>query len=446
MVSLPAPASFQGGQNARPRFNTGQQWLSGPEEERERNMNWLIALAGFAGIMAVFSTVVTIGVEATHKFLASRRNGLMEMMRSLHENVVIRLDPADGRASPARDARAFAAAMVRSPSSGGRGFKLTPWSWGLNILHHRFERLSKRQFAEQLAQTEFGSRLAGLDRSAIQRTLGQLAYEFDRHGAAQSDYFRRRAKVYSAFIAFFFVAFGNINAIEIYKHLAGNEAATSRIIPLLEQPGLIPDAEIRLAAAGPGSSDEIARDYLQMIERLQADTALPIGRGYFPFCEPASAPPQPDPRCADDLGSVSVFGHALPGWAARAFHRDTYGDWVVWFLSIVTTAGLLGLGAPFWFELFSKTASLATGQTVRLRQEAAQAAAPLPAGMRGAEETDIAGMTEAFLIAAGRPERAYASVDTGLSAGMRLGAASADAARGAPGSLGLRMPPGAVDG
>jgi hypothetical protein len=415
-------------------------------------MSWLIALAGFAGIMAVFSTVVTVGVEATHKMLASRRNGLMEMMRSMHENVLTRLDRpgAPGEAASAsREGRAFAATMVRSPSSGGRGRKLTPWDWGLNILHHRFERLSKRQFAEQLAQTEFGQQLAQQDRASIQRTLGQLAYEFDRHGAAQSDYFRRRAKVYSALIAFAFVAFGNINAIEIYKHLANNEAAVSRLVPVMEQGAMMQQAQI--AAREPTAPVEVAASYQRTMEMLKAESALPVGRGYFPFCEESAAPPQPDPRCAPDVGEMALFGVALPPWAARAVHEDTFGDWAVWLLSIVATAGLLGLGAPFWFDLFSKAASMTTGQIARLKPDAVPAAErAVPAGLRGAEETDVPGMTDALLIAAGYPERAYPGTGAGDGApgGMRLGAASAETAGpGAQaGSFGFRLPPGAVKG
>ena len=42
-------------------------------------MSWLVALVAFAGIMGVFSTVVTVAVEAYHKALSLRRSGLQEM-------------------------------------------------------------------------------------------------------------------------------------------------------------------------------------------------------------------------------------------------------------------------------------------------------------------------------------------------------------------------------
>ena len=71
------------------------------------------------------------------------------------------------------------------------------------------------------------------------------------------------------------------------------------------------------------------------IRGMQAEVAtlgnlgVPIGYGYFPYCQPRSNGTQIDTACA---------GKERSGFAA-------------WFLSTLLAGLLIGLGAPFWFDL-----------------------------------------------------------------------------------------------
>lgn len=427
-------------------------------------MSWLVALAAFAGIMAIFSTVVTVAVEAFHKALSLRRSGLQEMLRSMHQSAIRRLDPSlsekEGK-TLRKEAARFANSMTRSPSYGGEGRWWWPSNWGLNISQRRFERLSKRQFAEQLSQTEFGRKLLRADRASIQRALSELAYEFDRVGVAQGDYFRRRAKVVSGLFAFGFVAIGNINAIEIYTSLARNEAMAGRAISFVESTfeGSAPAAP----AIGSSSEKVVVDDYLSAIEQVQLQTRLPIGRAYFPFCEGIlvsgdEAARRVDERCGDKPsdGSVKIPFTDQMLFVPSSINQavESPGNWFVWLMSVIATAGLLGLGAPFWFDMFNKAASLAGRQVVQAKQAAAaedSAGSQSLPSKRGGEDADIQEMTDAFLIAGGQASRSLAG---GASApmGARLGLSSLEVVSGArggperPAQPGLRRPPGAVRG
>ncbi|WP_213271923.1 hypothetical protein [Hyphomonas sp.] len=426
-------------------------------------MSWLVALAAFAGIMAIFSTVVTVAVEAFHKALSLRRSGLQEMLRSMHLNVVRRLDAslAEKDFKGLRNSAAeFADGMTRSPSYGGHGRWWWPSNWGLNISQRRFERLSKRQFAEQLAQTEFGKKLLRSDRASIQRVLSELAYEFDRVGVAQGDYFRRRAKVLSGVFAFGFVAIGNINAIEIYSSLARNEAVAGRAISFVESTfQQAPTAEIEPQAA---DGTEVVSDYLTAIDEIQLKTRLPVGRAYFPFCEGILVSGETVARRVDDRcdetpshGQVRIPFVDETLFVPSALNQalKSPGNWFVWLMSVVATAGLLGLGAPFWFDLFNRAASLAGRQVVQAKQAAAAedsaVVASLPA-KRGSEEANIQEMTDSFLIAGGQASRALGGGGV-APMGARLGQSSLNVVSG-PSSVegqpqaGLRRPPGAVRG
>jgi len=429
-------------------------------------MSWLVALVAFAGIMAVFSTVVTVAVEAYHKAFSLRRSGLEEMLRSMHLQVVSRLDQTltDGdRPTLIRASGEFAKAITLSPSYGGQGRWWWPSNWRLNISQRRFEHLSKRQLAEQLAMTEFGKRLVMADRTTIQRVMAEVAYQFDRIGAAQSDYFRRRAKVISGLFAFAFVAAGNINALEIYQHLASSEASSGRVIALVEQ--IAAEGGIVLPQAGaaepPGRLPEPS--YLEAVARLQASSQLPVGRAYFPFCEglePAGGGPRQrvDTRCQEPAARLSLwvidpqYSVSVPSVVGNALARPA--SWIVWLMSVIATAGLLGLGAPFWFDVFNRAAALAGRQVTQAKALAAaedSRSRPSRPGARGGEDADAAEMADALLMAGGQAHRC-GSAGPDAPAGLRLGPASAERTRptgppvspALPGSL--RPAPGAVKG
>ncbi len=431
-------------------------------------MSWLVALVAFAGIMGVFSTVVTVAVEAYHKALSLRRSGLQEMLRAMHMQVVSRLDkalPEDDQRALIKASSQFAKSMTKSPAYGGHGRWWWPANWGLNISQRRFERLSKRQLAEQLAQTDFGKRLVMADRLTIQGVMAEMAYEFDRIGAAQSDYFRRRAKVISGVIAFAFVAIGNINAIEIYKHVAKNEASAGRAIEFVEKLGS-EQAILEQAKSEVSSNTENATvdTYLLAVERVQVKAELPIGRAYFPFCEGMVLPgtegrQNVDPELCpapDKVYEMWVFDKSnkllVPAVVGNAVERPWV--WIVWLVSIITTAGLLGLGAPFWFDVFNKASALAGRQVTQAKAAAAEEekkSQPSKSGLRGGEDADAEEMAEALLIASGQAHRCR-STGAGAPMGLRLGPASADQLKGTPAApsnappQSIRLAPGVVKG
>lgn len=425
-------------------------------------MSWLVALAAFAGIMAVFSTVVTVAVEAFHKALSLRRSGLQEMLRSMHLNVITRLDaslPEEDRKALRKSAAEFANSMTKSPSYGGEGRWWWPSNWGLNISQRRFERLSKRQFAEQLAQTDFGRKLLKKDRATIQRVLSELAYEFDRVGVAQGDFFRRRAKVFSGLVAFGFVAIGNINAIEIYTGLARSEAVAGRAISFVE--GTFDANGQILPGVSPAEKRETVESYMTAVEDVQAKTQLPVGRAYFPYCEGLQVAGEATRRVVDERcrADVAPLAFAIPFTEQNIEVPSSFrqamvspGNAFVWLMSIIATAGLLGLGAPFWFDVFNQAASMAGRQITQAKQAAVDDSAGKGSSpsKRGGEEADLHEMTDSFLISGGQASRSRMG---GASApmGIRLGAASADTRPGAsgpdrPAQTGLRRPPGAVRG
>ncbi|MCG8443769.1 MAG: hypothetical protein MI723_18360 [Caulobacterales bacterium] len=409
-------------------------------------MAWVLALVAFAGVMTILSTIVTVVVELIHKVFSMRKTGLQEMLRALHDNVIQDLEEGRPhepdllqRGGRSKNAAAFAKAMTASPAYGGGGRWWWPANWRLiGVFQRRFERLSRRQFAEQLAQTEYGRRLAAQDRDAVRRALATSIYEFDRYGVAQTDFFRRRAKVFSAIAAFAFAVLANVNAPELYLHLATNDASLRQTLSLLDDADL--DGQIGRAQAAQAAIDEqIARleqadgegnvaaledqretayavrgEIVEIVDTLSGDSRLPIGRRYFPYCLDPLADVE---QCGGGAGLALAGGAPQaaaaggPAWLSPTIWRlaTSPGDGFIWLVSMIATAGLLGLGAPFWFNLYSKAGAV-VGLAASRRMSApppgaGEAAIPVsaPTGARGSEEPTLEESVDAFLIASGKP-------------------------------------------
>lgn len=408
-------------------------------------MNWLLALLAFSGLMAVLSTIVSVSVEATHKIFDMRGQGLQEMLRALHDSVLVDIDKgrqprsdvlrASGRS---KDAARFANAMVKSPAYGGGGRPWWPSNWKLNLFSRKFESLSLRQFAEQLAQTEFGEKLVKADRSLVRHALARSAYEFDRFGVAQSQFFRRRAKAISGLAAFTFVLFANFNAIETYMYLATHEKSLDAIMATLDggdaqalerrlvklEATVTENAKAADASGGSAAALEAADPRALMNDFLDGSD-LPVGKYYFPFCEA----PTKDIKCKGNAAAPDrtwpFTTQATPEVVNQIMASPA--EAIVWFMSLVATAGLLGLGAPFWFDIFRTVGALMGPQAVKRVKVSADdsdlaKAAAQPVG-RGMEKPDLEELTDAFYVAAGvtmMPRSASGAI------GLKLGPSSAE--------------------
>lgn len=141
---------------------------------------------------------------------------------------------------------------------------------------------------------------------------------------------------------------------------------------------------------------------------VATDFGLPIGLSNFPFCvDPVRVPPEDlttltseadveklplaDTRCGDGRSEASplmwlspapeVQGAAAPPPSPfmSFVQRLSSSAGIGWILSIIFAGALFGLGAPFWFDVFTKLASLATQRNL------AQLTTRVPAG-DGAEK------------------------------------------------------------
>lgn len=408
-------------------------------------MNWVLALFAFAGVMAVMSTVVSVCVEAVHKVFRLRGGGLQDMLMALHDEVIAPIDPNQPEVTQAlagptsKQAKSFAKEMRASPSYGSNSrYRVVSSVPFMGLLNRRFENLSKLQFVEQLPRTAFGQSLANKPREEIRSTLNKVVYEFDRFGASQTDFFRARAKILTTLIAMVIVVVGNFNAITLYTYLAKDPGASSAISNIVQNNpeivGQIVDKKIAESRAAGQEEAQVEDMVVAVAERFKdmQELGLPVGRAYFPYC---LNPDAPGCELADGEALKTVKIPLIP-YESQAIPRMLTSEGFVWLIGMVATAGLIGLGAPFWFNLFKSLAGLVMrsqsfNASARAVGEATAVSAPAPGELRRpkepnpslakpGQEPDLDILTDAFLIVSGK--------DTGAPPmGRRLGDASAEA-------------------
>ncbi|MEM1114831.1 MAG: hypothetical protein AAGI11_23170 [Pseudomonadota bacterium] len=325
-------------------------------------MALLLALVGFAAVVAVYSTLVSVVVEGIHKIFALRSAGMSEMLRSFYDQKLADLQPSDTPielAAPTTtrhhisspQSRDFARRMTRRTASEN----LRPWyirRWPIigAILSSRLQRMSTLQFIERLAETPEGKALAGHDRSRLRRALTAAAYDFERLGEAQTAYFRSRANMVSVLAGIAVAFFVNLDAITLYKELAANQTLSARLAVMddVQRVALVQGNASEGQSLTPG--EVFASPEFSSVRADFLDMGVPVGRSMFPYCDVSvdvdgSDNAYRDARCSTDALTLSRLIGNIP-------------TTVMWLLGVLLAGGLLGLGAPFWFRLFARGAAI----------------------------------------------------------------------------------------
>lgn len=374
-------------------------------------MSFLSALIAFAAVITIYSTVVTIIVEGIHKIFGMRSAGMNEIVRAFYDNTLGHLQPANTEEeqkapvtekTPASSQRskAFANAFCRrSPSESLRPWYLRNWPIIGSWVASRQKKMTTLQFIERLAETPEGAALERHSREDLRKALSSAAYQYERLGESQSQYFQSRASLLSVLAGILVAVFVNLDSISLFHGLTKNTELSSRVALTLEHERLetlqglaVSPENITEAAYG-----EIGSDLLALTGDVRT-LGLPIGRKMFPHCEgyfkeeadASTTAPSPDadyidPRCSgskqelanqtwarsfseyqDEWGTkgaglltpvVDRTGYTAQRIAAIGKNPETF---LLWALGILVSGGLIGLGAPFWFGIFKRLTTYAS--------------------------------------------------------------------------------------
>ncbi len=320
-------------------------------------MEWIEAALAFAVVMMLFSTAVTVIMEIAHKMLRIREKGLQRLVQSVYDDIVLpRLPRPDGDATTAGFVNTVTKSRFLQVRGGESRLKRLV---SRTVNADKLTNLTTLEFVERLAETPAGKRLfhewqrRGED--YLNTFLGDLASKFEDYSRSSSEYFARRARLTSTVIAIVLAFSLNVNAVQIYESLLRDESLRQSLIEQGEEVGKqMQEAEKRLAAelrkqgAGEISKEELDASIAELRQVLDSvdSSGMPIGWDNFPWKSQAAPGDEPDDAQKTSAGGIGA------GLVAS-------GAYVGWAFSVLLAGLLIGLGGPFWFDVFRKLGALA---------------------------------------------------------------------------------------
>jgi len=213
----------------------------------------------------------------------------------------------------------------------------------------RLMSLTTLEFIERLAETSVGQSLINESkRRGKQYTddfLKDLASKYEDIGQSATDYFARRARATSVFVAIALACALNVNVVHLFqtlltdknirqswiekgekvaKHMEEQEAEFKKIqAQTLEQPEVDANSQLK-------SIKDNTKQFQSAVSSLR-DSGLPVGWRTAPWY-------------------TSKWGNADRLNKSILFFQ--------WFMAVLMAGLLIGLGGPFWFDIFKKLSVL----------------------------------------------------------------------------------------
>ena len=362
-------------------------------------MQWLTALLAFAVTMLIFAIIVSTFVELIHRAFGYRKQGMRLMLESLFDRVIKeRVQPADDL-----DAAKFASIIMENRALSAekpeeRGFLRRALHWLVNS--SVVTDMPVEVFTQKLADNRVVKAIDG-DINTIITDIGQ---KFEAFSDEASEYFARRARVFSVIIAFFVAWAFYVHPYELARTYAKNPELAQTVAEMADETheeyrdiSAKLEATLKAGASTGEESEElkklidefkVKKDETAQRTKELADIGVPVGW------------PENMPSCSEAKEPGPCFRGFIP-WPglANAF-------WLI-------VGGLLvGLGAPFWAQAVSNLTAL-RGVTQKITDvvapERMQGGGPRTRGFGiGPGSTSTAVATFKFAREAGAPPAAPA--------------------------------------
>jgi hypothetical protein len=181
--------------------------------------------------------------------------------------------------------------------------------------------------------------------------LEVLGLKYDEYCSALAARYKQNAQRWSLVVGVLLAFAMNVDGFRVLEVYLQDPELRQRVIAELEPP----EETAAETSEGEGDTDQQVKVLQEKYEALRGQVAvitgleLPIGWSYFPACERLDAAgkvvPSTDPRCPAEGGT---------GWnlESRAF-------WA-WLVQVLFTGLLIGLGAPFWYDVARRLAEVRT--------------------------------------------------------------------------------------
>ncbi len=378
-------------------------------------MELLYAILMFSLLMIVFSTVVTGLVEALHRQILSRESGFKSMMVRYYDEVLHRrylLDASCKADFISATTENLGDGKIQADTNSELFTKLVQNNFLISILRRLFlspqvEHLTPEEFIRRLSQTKAGLQISKKTKEntsavPLKNVIRDLATAFNAYGNGARKHYADRASALSFALALILAFTANINPYRLFNSFIDNPNGPRIIIEnndvsVLKNKKIKEkiDASIELYLTTDDRAAEAkAKQSLDSItkkSRQLTEVNIPVGTKYFPYCgegssdllcktveseleqscrdiakkdtdsygrenkapedntgkksavEKSDAPASPISKCVDE------------NWVSHLLTKQPW-DLVSWFAWTSFAAFLIGLGAPFWFLVYSRSA------------------------------------------------------------------------------------------
>lgn len=335
-------------------------------------MQLLDASMAFALTLAALGTAVTVIMEAIHRVFRIRKGNLILVLQHLNKEIPKGLfrdikPPRrwDFIASVLNNKTRVKdklpdSSMVGAPS-GEKSIPIVFWArhtmkgpatsdnslekaWDdvIDSLGRRngtrgiYDKVSLEHVLRKFVEIDEVREKIAESRKAAKVEINRLTRKYEEFATAVAADFKRRAQLWSVVIGILLALVANINGLRIFEAYMVNDDLTDRVIGQLETIG----EEANEAQVS------FQKDAVQKLASL-GESGVPIGMKYFPHC---------------------VFYKWLSGGKgvsclerepkSTSYNLEWFIAWISWLIVTVLTGMLIGLGAPFWFDVAKRLAAV----------------------------------------------------------------------------------------
>lgn len=312
-------------------------------------MQWLEAALAFALVMLVFATMVSTITEMILRALNSREAHFKIMVEEIYRKVLL---PQVQRRLANINVDSFLTDMTENPVDRPVSNTTLDW-WRGRFLPRSATQMTVMEFMERLGSTDIGRAIHAEGQARVNDVINDLAQKYERFCAGTRARFAAKAQLWGVPIAII-LAFGlNVDAVRVFNTFLSDSKVRAAVIAqqeVIEANAVLAQDKLQktleeivkkqdAVAANPGNEQarkdmqQLADDAKGIVKAVgnEVDTlwglGVPVGHTLFPYCQ------------------------APAGLQKAPCGTATAGDWLGWAFSTLLAGLLIGLGAPFWFDL-----------------------------------------------------------------------------------------------
>ena len=379
-------------------------------------MQLLDAILAFTLTMGALATVVTLIMEAVVRLSRMRKKNFLQVMKLLDQEL------GQGYLALSDKERwEFFTKVVSNPteSSGSEdGEKASQQTVeNFNKTAGLFEKVSLEYMLRCLAATETVKKKTAAAKENLEAEFDRIARKYEELGSSVSASFKNRTAFWSIIIGIALAFLVNIDGLRIFEAYQASPELAASIIEKQDQFAKsfenakktsqdlngalekLETAEKKLQEAQNLTDDDGKKaqaienakkekddaeknlesqletkrieDAVTSAQRQVADLAslgVPLGWDLYPACPYKGSPDQWEascPKCkAIAFEKRELVSKPEPLLAVVRVYKTAKNDFfgfVQWVIAVLLTGGLIGLGAPFWFDIAKRLSQLRKG-------------------------------------------------------------------------------------